>query len=49
MTSTSADGDPFPTTELDAAEDNGSDTLDEATDPDDAAAPEQPRAAGDVG
>jgi hypothetical protein len=41
--------DPFPRSELDATEDNGSDTLDQATDPDDAAAPEEPRPAGDVG
>jgi hypothetical protein len=49
MTSTSPEGDPFPTTELDATEDNGRDTLDEATDPDDAAAPREPRPAGDGG
>jgi len=49
MSRDSSGADPFPTTELDATEDNGSDTLDEATDPDDAAAPEEPRPAGDVG
>jgi hypothetical protein len=49
MSADASGSDPFPTTELDATEDNGSDTLAQATDPDDAAAPTEPRPAGDVG
>ena len=44
-----ASADSFPESEVDAAEDNGGDTLDEALDPDDASAPEGPRDAHDVG
>ena len=49
MSENPSGADSFPESALDAAEDNGSDTLSEATDPDDASVPEEPQSANDVG